>query len=224
MSRPSLFLSILAAALLAAMTGAPVRATTHDQLAYLTFSGPVQIPGTTLSSGTYRFHLADPDSGRNVVQVLSNDAAVVYGMFHTIPVSRVTITEDATVTFMETPAGVAPPVKALFYGGESRGYQFLYPRGGPNMTPRTTPESEITITANTANTVSPFVGPEPAPLVAESTVGAATVAEPVTEPAAEPALAPALPATGSSLPLVAFGGIASLILGLGVGLIRRHVA
>lgn len=220
MSRPSIVLSIVAAALLAAMTGAPVRATTHDSLAYLTFSGPVQIPGAILDAGTYRFHLADPDSGRSVIQVLSRNGGTVYSMFQTAPVSRTTVTENATVTFMEVPAGVAPPVKALYYGGEMRGYEFLYPRGEPIMTANAWTQPPITGEPIVRAEAAPFVGPEPAPLYAESAAGAAAPAAAEPAPAAEPAL----PATGSVVPLVAFGGVASLILGLGVGLIRRHVA
>lgn len=212
MARPSLFSSLAAAALIA-VTGATASAHTFDKLTYLTFSQPVQIPGVTLDAGTYRFHLADPSTGRSVVQVLSNDGAVVYAMFHTIPDLRATVTEESTVTFMEVPAGVAPPVKTLFYGGETRGYEFLYPRGGPNMVPNLTVQPPITYTPIVAE-VKPVVEPELAPLVA------APVIEPV-EPVAEPA---ALPVTASPLPIVALVGVASLLLGLGVALCRRRLA
>lgn len=212
MARPRLFTSLAAAALIA-VTGAAASAHTYDKLTYLSFSQPVQIPGVTLDAGTYRFHLADPGSGRSVVQVLSNDGAVVYAMFHTIPDARVAVTDEATVTFMEVPAGVAPPVKTLYYGGETRGYEFLYPRGGPNMVPAYTAQPPITYTPIVA-AVTPVVEPEPAPLVPAPVI---VPAEPVAEPAA-------LPVTASPLPLVAFGGAASLLLGLGVALCRRHVA
>lgn len=212
MARPSLFSSLAAAALLVAMTGAAAAAHTYDKLTYLTFSQPVQIPGVTLDAGTYRFHLADPATGRSVVQVLSNDGAVVYAMFHTIPDIRATVTDEATVTFMEVPAGVAPPVKTLYYGGETRGYEFLYPRGGPNMVPNLTVQRPITY-APTVAEVMPVVEPEPAPLVPAPVI---VPVEPVVEPAA-------LPVTASPLPLVALGGAVSLLLGVGVALFSRHV-
>ena len=212
MARPSLVASLAAAALLAAMTGAAATVHTFDKLTYLTFSQPVQIPGVTLDAGTYRFHLADPSTGRSVVQVLSNDGAVVYAMFHTIPDMRETPTDEATVTFREVPVGVAPPVKTLYYGGETRGYEFLYPRGGPNMVPNLTVQPPITYAPIVAE-VKPVAEPELAPLVAAPVI----VPEPVVEPAA-------LPVTASPVPLVAFGGAASLLLGLGVALFRRHVA
>jgi len=61
---------------------------TYDKLAYLTFTAPVQVPGARLSAGTYRFHLTNADTSRNVLQVLSNDGAIVYAMFNTIPDRR----------------------------------------------------------------------------------------------------------------------------------------
>ena len=100
-----------------------------DKLAYLTFSAPVQVPGGTLNAGTYRFHLTNPVTSRNVMQVLSKDGTIVYGMFNTIEAHRRSITDDAAVTFGETPAGVAPAIKALFYGGQLTGYEFVYPKG-----------------------------------------------------------------------------------------------
>ena len=115
MSRPSFAVGVAAAALVVATAApTPVSAMRHDKLTFLTFSAPVQIPGTTLGAGTYRFRLADPDSGRKVMQVVSVDGHYVYGMFFTLPDYRSTVTDESTVTFMEAPAGVAPPVKSVF--------------------------------------------------------------------------------------------------------------
>jgi hypothetical protein len=72
-------LAVVATALIALTTPAPVTGTeTYDKLAYLNFTAPVQIPGATLPAGTYRFRLTNPDTSRNVLQVLSNDGAIVY--------------------------------------------------------------------------------------------------------------------------------------------------
>jgi hypothetical protein len=38
-------------------------------------------------------------------------------------------TGRSAVTFSETPAGEAPAIKALFYGGLREGYEFVYPHG-----------------------------------------------------------------------------------------------
>jgi len=236
MSRRAACLStIVAAGLMTAMTAAPLGAETVDKMTYLTFSGRVQVPGARLDAGTYRFRLANDTTSRNVIQVLSYDGSSVYAMFHTIPDSRMNVTSEATVTFRETPAGVPPPVKSLFYGGERRGYEFVYPKGGPVLTAEISPQPEITYApaagfsvTESSTTAAPATEaaaeresvrepvPEPVPEPAES-VAAAT-------PAAEPsAPAPELPRTASPVPLVALGGFASLFVGLGAGLIRRFI-
>jgi hypothetical protein len=205
----------LIAAVVALTAPAPASGVTFDKLAYLTFSAPVQIPGATLSAGTYRFHLTNPDTSRNVLQVLSNDGAIVYAMFHTIPDVRTSITEDPMVTFREAPAGVPPPVRSLFYGGEYGGYEFVYPAGGPNMIPVVVPQPEITYTAEPAAFVeAPLEAPAPEPIVEP-------VAEPTPEPVPEPVPAE-LTRTATPLPVIAVGGLTSLLAGLGLGLLRRR--
>ena len=119
---------VVAAALLTFVTPAAPQETV-DKLAYLTFSGPVQVPGATLNAGRYRFHLANAVGSRNVMQVLSNDGSTTYAMFNTVDARRQAITDDTSVTFRETPAGAPPAIKALFYGGLREGYEFVYPKG-----------------------------------------------------------------------------------------------
>jgi len=205
-----LFVSgVVAAALVAVMTPAPASGVTYDKLANLTFSAPVQIPGVTLGAGTYRFHLTNPDTSRNVLQVLSNDGSIVYAMFHTIPDGRAALTEDPVVTFRETPEGVPPAVRSLFYGGEHRGYEFVYPKGGPNMIAEVIPQPEITYT--------PFPPPAGEPVFEPEVEAVAP--EPVPEPLPEPV---ELPRTATPLPLIAVGAFSSLLAGLGLGLLRRR--
>ena len=225
MARRTLF-GVVAAALVAVTMPAPAGAVTYDKLTYMTFSGPVQIPGVTLDAGTYRFRLANPGTSRDVLQVLSNDGATIFAMFHTIHDSRTVLTDEAAVTFRETPAGVPPAIKSLFYGGEYRGYEFVYPTGGPNMIAEVPPQPEITYTPYPAAEALAEAIVEP---VAEPVAEA--VAEPVAELAAEAAVAPlpqaepaALPRTASPLPLVAVGGLTSLLGALGLGLLRRRVS
>lgn len=213
-----LFVSgVVAAALVAVMTPAPANAVTYDKLAYLTFSAPVQIPGVTLNAGTYRFRLANPGTSRNVLQVLSNDGSIVYAMFHTFTDRRTSLTEDPVVTFRETPTGVPPAVRSLFYGGEYRGYEFVYPKGGPIMIAEVGPQPEITYTPYPAT-------PAPEPVIEPEAAPVEPIAEPVAE-GAEPLPQPEpveLPRTASPLPLVATGGLASLLLGLGLSVLRRR--
>lgn len=216
MTRLSLF-GVLVAAVMAIVPSAPASAITYDKLAHMTFTGPVQVPGAILSAGTYRFRLANPETSRNVVQVLSGDGSTVHAMFHTVPDSRVSVTEHPTVSFRETPAGVPAAVKSLFYGGEHRGYEFVYGKGGPLMVAKVVPQPEITFTPNPVAAAPEAVAEREAEFAAEP-------AEPVIEPAAEPLPQEPveLPRTASPLPFVAVGGLASLLAGLGLGLIRRR--
>jgi hypothetical protein len=210
-----LFVSAALFATCVAMTPTPASGVTFDKLAYLTFNAPVQVPGATLSAGTYRFHLTNPDTSRNVLQVLSNDGTIVYAMFHTIPDLRTTLTDEATVTFKETPAGVPFAVRSLFYGGEYGGYEFVYGKGEPNMIPEVVRQPEITYTAEPMPVIEPPYQPFAPEPVAEPAV------EPVGEPVPEPAPAE-LPRTATPLPVIAVGGLASLLAGLGMGLLRRR--
>lgn len=214
-----LLAGVAIATLTIAMAPAPAHAitNTYDKTAYLTFSAPVQIPGVTLDAGTYWFRLTNPETSRNVLQVLSNDGSTVYAMFHTIPDSRTTLTEEAIVTFRETPEGVPPAVKSLFYGAEYRGYEFVYPKGGPNMIAEFVPQPEITYSKIAAAAVPEPVEravPVPEPVVE-------LVPEPVEEPVQTPE-AVELPRTASPLPFLAVGGLTSLLAGLGFGLLRRR--
>jgi hypothetical protein len=232
MTRRAVYLlSSVVTLFLFAAIAAPLDAETIDKLTYLTFSRTVQVPGVKLDPGTYRFRLANPDTSRNVIQVLSHDGSTVFAMFHTLPDSRTTVTRESTVTFRETPAGVPPAVKSLFYGGEHGGYEFEYPKRGL-VTAELTAQPEITYAPNTvvAATESsaeaevraepakaePTPEPVPTPEPAESAVAA---------PGAEAqASQPELPRTASPVPLVALGGFASILAGLGAGLFRRFVS
>jgi LPXTG-motif cell wall-anchored protein len=206
--------AVVVGAVIALVTPAPVSsAETYDKLAFLSFNGPVQIPGATLSAGTYRFRLTNPDTSRNVLQVLSNDGAIVYAMFHTIPDMRTSLTDEAIVTFRETPVGVAPAMRSLFYGGEYRGYEVVYPKGEPNMIAPEVRQPEITYSPIPEPIAAP--APEPTPVIEPAIEPLAPAAEPVGEPA------PELPRTASPLPFFAVGGLTSLLAGLGLALRRR---
>jgi len=205
---------------LAVVLGAtPATAETFDHLTYLTFNRPVKVPGVTLTPGTYRFHLTNPTTSRNVMQVMSQDGGIVYSQFNTIPDFRPAPTPDATVTFKETEAAAPPAVHSFFYGGEQRGYEFVYPR-----------QPVAAETAESAPAPAPPVVGEPPQRVAENASPAPAVTEPappVTPAPAPPEAAPSnverneLPKTASPMPLVAYIGFASLLLGFAVHVSRR---
>src|SRR5450432_1565784 len=99
-----------------------------DQRTIFTFSGPVEIPGQVLQAGTYVFKLADSQSDRDIVQVLSKDEKHVYGTFLAIPDHRLRPAGKAIITFDESAGGSPEAVKAWFYPGDNYGDQFVYPK------------------------------------------------------------------------------------------------
>src|SRR5689334_19552760 len=115
------------AALLAVGLAGTAHADEWNKLTYLTFSGPVQLPGITLPAGTYRFELADPDSSRRIIRVSDKDGSKNYGMFLSISDEKLEPSDNPVVMFKETPAGAPQAVQAWFYPGERHGYEFAYP-------------------------------------------------------------------------------------------------
>jgi hypothetical protein len=118
-----------AVAMLAFMAPAMASAqATSDHRTYFTFSGDVRLPGVTLPAGRYVFRFADGSTGRQVVQIVSDQGNKMYGLFMTIPARRMDYAKDAEVRFMETPAGTAPAIKTWWYPGYMTGNEFIYPR------------------------------------------------------------------------------------------------
>ena len=60
MSKRTIKLAACAAAVVLASLTAPVHGGTLEKTMYLTFSGPVRLPGVTLAAGTYEFEIANP--------------------------------------------------------------------------------------------------------------------------------------------------------------------
>jgi hypothetical protein len=126
---------ILAAALV--VTAASVRVSaqgaTTNKRTFLTFSGPVQVPGATLPAGTYVFRIANPDV-QTTWQVLDANERHVLASFFFVRTGDRTIQEQnhahgkPLVRFHETPRGVPPPMKALYYPTDPAGHVFLYPK------------------------------------------------------------------------------------------------
>jgi len=115
------------AALLALGLATAAHADEWNKLTYLTFSGPVSMPGITLPAGTYRFELIDPDTTRRVIRVSDRDGSKNYGIFLSVSDSKLEPSDDPVVMFRETPSGIPQAIRAWFYPGETSGYEFVYP-------------------------------------------------------------------------------------------------
>ena len=102
---------------------------THDNRTYFSFSQPVAIPGAVLPAGDYVFRLADPDSGRGIVQVLNLETGEAHGMFFTVPADRATVAEEPEITLGEAPEGMTRSIATWWYPGTTNGRTFLYAPG-----------------------------------------------------------------------------------------------
>lgn len=117
-----------AAAALVAFMAPGAHADEWNKRTYLTFSGPVSIPGATLPAGTYTFELADPDMTRHVVRVSEKDSGKHVGLFLTIPNDRLDPPDENLIMFSERPAGSPQAIQVWFYPGDRIGEEFVYPK------------------------------------------------------------------------------------------------
>ena len=116
------------AAAVSLLVSLPARADQWNKKTFLTFSGPVQVPGVTLAAGTYTFKLADLTGDRHVVQIFDKDEKKVYTTLLAIPDQRLAPSDKPVVMFAERPVGAPQAIKAWFYPGETIGNEFVYPR------------------------------------------------------------------------------------------------
>jgi hypothetical protein len=91
---------------------------------YLTFSGPVAIPGVSLGAGTYLFRRPST----NVLQILSAKRQP-YAMVQTIATTRMK-TDNRYEFVLGAPLAPGAPrrLEAWFLPGESTGQQLIYPK------------------------------------------------------------------------------------------------
>jgi hypothetical protein len=131
------------AAALVAMLASGARADEWNKKTFLTFSGPVQVPGVTLPAGTYTFKLADLSGNRHVVQIFDKAESKIYTTILAIPHQRLEPSDKPIVLFSERPAGSPVAVKAWFYPGETIGNEFVYPKSQAMAIAKSTHQSVL---------------------------------------------------------------------------------
>jgi hypothetical protein len=98
-----------------------------DEATTITFSQPIQIPGTVLPAGSYLFKLANPNSDPHTVQVFNAAGTALYATLETIATERPEPAGDTVVTFAKQGAGQPDALRNWFYPGNEIGVEFLYP-------------------------------------------------------------------------------------------------
>jgi hypothetical protein len=225
-------------ALLGAVLVPSAKADDWNRKTTVTLSGPVEIPGVHLTgwgvlpAGTYVFKILDSQSDRHIVQILSEDEKSVYATILAIPNYRLKATDKTVITFRERPAGEPEALRAWFYPGRNWGEEFVYPKAKAMELAKDTNTAVLFTAAEIPLEVSEPIKSVDAPVVAQMQTAPVMAAKPtgeevelaqvVTPPPAEVATAvalpeAALPATASSLPLIALLGL----LALGVALALR---
>jgi hypothetical protein len=99
-----------------------------DRLTYVTFSGPVSVPGMTLPAGTYEFKIIDSNTNRNVVQIFNREGTKLFTTLLAVPAQRMEPSGDPVITFKETPSDRPPAVHYWYYAGDLAGNELVYPK------------------------------------------------------------------------------------------------
>jgi len=230
-------------ALLGVAISPSAKADEWDKKTTITFSGPVEIPGVHLQgfgilpAGTYVFKVLDSKSDRHIVQIFSKDELTIYATILAIPNLRLKATDKTVMTFRERPAGQPEALRAWFYPGKQWGEEFVYPRARAITLAKETHTTVLSTSADITPEVAVAVKTPAEPVVVELERAPVMAVQPTGEeveiaqavtppPAVEIAqAAPAettLPATGSSLPMVALFGMLALAGALTLGLIQKR--
>jgi ABC-type Fe3+ transport system permease subunit len=93
---------------------------------YLTFNGPVSLPGVTLAAGAYTFVAGPMDSDPSLVRVLTRDGRQVLYQGFTTPVTRPAGRAVPAIVFGEARANAPMPIRVWYPTLSSVGYQFRY--------------------------------------------------------------------------------------------------
>ncbi len=118
--------TILCAAAVAVVLTSAASADTWNKKTKVTFNVPVQVPGASLSAGTYVFRLLDSESDRHIVQVTNLRGNHVYATILAVPDYRLNATSKTVMYFSEQGKGAPVPVKSWFYPGDNFGQRFVY--------------------------------------------------------------------------------------------------
>jgi len=223
-----------------------------DKETIVTFSLPVEIPGSrpqVLPAGTYLFKIVDNKSEPHIVQVSNKDESKIYSTILSIPAHRDVATNKTVMTFQERAAGQPQALREWFYPNDTSGEEFVYPKMTQPLLAQASPAPQPTVAPASAPAPAPptvvesqrtetVVAQTPAPPRAETAQPAPTPAPPAaiaqaptpaaesTPQAAPPPQAPEpparLPQTASNLPTLLLVGLLSVGVGLTVRRLSSH--
>lgn len=103
-------------------------ADTWNQKTRITINETIEVPGATLTPGTYVVKLVDSQSSRHIVRIMNANETKAITTILAIPDQREHATSDSQFTFYEMPIGNHPALRSWFYPGRLIGQQFVYPK------------------------------------------------------------------------------------------------
>jgi hypothetical protein len=219
------------------------RADEWDKKTTITFSGPVEIPGVHLQgfgilpAGTYVFKVLDSKSDRHIVQIFSKDELTIYATILAIPNLRLKATDKTVMTFRERPAGQPEALRAWFYPGKEWGEEFVYSKARAITLAKETHTAVLSTSADIAPEVTAAVKTPNEPVVVQLEQAPVSAVQPTGEEveiaqavtpvppavlAQNVPVADTLPATASSLPMIALFGMLALAGALTLGLLQKR--
>lgn len=187
----------VACAALTLMAGvATAQTVPPSRLTYVTFSGPVSIPGKTLPAGTYAFRIADSNANRNIVQIFNHDQTQIYATLLAVPATRMKPTGDPIITFKETPSDRPPAVHYWYYAGDLAGNELVYPKQQAQLIANASGESVMAVDS-TGNSIDDWKSGNMSRVKPDSTAQSSTSSTSTTSDNS-PAPAPATASTTTS--------------------------
>jgi hypothetical protein len=238
--------AVLGVALLGVALSPDLKADDYDKKTTITFSGPVEIPPVyitgmrVLPAGTYVFKLVNSSSNRHIVQIFNKEQTKIYATILAIANYRLVPKNKTVITFNEGVKGRPEAIRAWFYPGANWGEEFVYPKTKAVELAKVTNVPVLALQADVPLEVAKPDEPtvvavlQQAPIVAVRPTGEEVeIAQVIqTTPPATVAGAPAqtqalvaenkLPATGSSLPLIALCGLLAIGSAFGVRSMRKQ--
>jgi hypothetical protein len=236
--------TVFCVTLLGAAFSPSAKADEYNHKTIVTFSAPVEIPPVyitgmrILPAGTYVFKLTSSQSNRHIVQIYNKAETKLYATVLAIPNYRMVRTSKTVITFNEGIKGAPQPIRAWFYPGDHWGEEFVYPKARAvelaKVTKTPVPALQTEVAVEVEKPEEPAVAAvlQQAPIIAVKPTGeeveVAQVIQTEPPPAATETAAAApnqpaeLPATSSSLPLIALCGLLALGGALSVRSIRNR--
>lgn len=201
---------------------ATAQSSPSDRTTFVTFSGPVSVPGMTLPAGTYTFRIMDSMTDRHIVQIFDRDQMKLFTTLLAVPAERNEPSGDSVITFKEAPVNMPPAVHYWYYAGEKAGNELVYPKKQAVLIAKASGESVMSVDSDSAS-VDGYKSGKMARVTSTDTVeDTVTVPPPVAaapEATPAPVTTPAptsvstsheLPKTASTLPLVGLIGLLAL--------------